>query len=103
MLKAGSWYLNRPANGTDGAENVGCNWNVHVIINSTFVDGLYNSSVWTMLIRRVINPELSIRLAAFCASIRYHGYFRKAEIFRCKQHELTVLLSWTTLSHEYQK
>ena len=31
----GSWYLNGPADGTDGAEDVGCDWDVHGAVRST--------------------------------------------------------------------
>ena len=34
---AGSRYLNRPADGTDGAEHIGCNWNIHIAVISTIV------------------------------------------------------------------
>lgn len=34
---AGRWYLNGPADGTNGAENIGCDWDVHRTFNLTLV------------------------------------------------------------------
>ena len=31
---AGSWYLNGPADSTNSAEDIGCNWNVHITVKS---------------------------------------------------------------------
>ena len=89
---AGSWYLNGPADSTDSAEDIGCNWNVHITIDSIVIH--INFSDQSIDVRRFKIPPLvqgfSTRLAALGAA-RYRGYFCKAEICKCKQQQLTVL------------
>ena len=52
----GSWYLNGPADGTDSAEDVGCDWDVHgtarstlgrsILCDSSSDNPLVSSSFW---------------------------------------------------------
>lgn len=34
---ARGWYLNRPADSTDGAENIGCDWDVHDAVSQSLI------------------------------------------------------------------
>lgn len=98
---AGRWYLNGPADGTNGAENVGCDWDVHRTFNLTLVRMILRIRLEKIGQSTELSPKLSIQLAALAAA-RYPGYLRRAEIYKCKQHEVTVLICCTPLSHLYK-
>ena len=40
----GGVYLNGPAYSTDGAEDVGCDWKVHVVVNPNIVSIIFYKS-----------------------------------------------------------
>ena len=58
---AGNRYLHGPADGADGAENIGCDWNVHIAVDP--------KSLHMVLYTRI---QYEVRLAALGAA-RYRG------------------------------
>lgn len=71
---AGRWYLNGPADGTNGAENVGCDWDVHHTLSLTLVRMILRIRLEKNGQSTEISPKLSIQLAALAAA-RYRGSF----------------------------